>query len=179
MARTGRPRKNPALKVVSGGGRSEKARPENPDQKKGRLYLSPETPERPAHLDAMEGKIWDQLVTQLSHIGALRKVDEGTLASYCTAYATIMRAKEALAEHRKKNGSDFFSTDGRHGEMIRVHPAHGIIERNIKIIKTLAVEFGMTPAGRKGLGFNPAQPLLPGLDEEGPLQKDPTAGLFN
>lgn len=177
MAKRGRPRKDPKLNVVSGSFKS-KQKQDNPDKNKGKLTLPASAPDRPDHLNESEVNIWNALVSHLHSIGSLQKCDEGSLSAYCTAYDTLIRAKETLAKHRKDHGSDFFQTDGRHGEMIRAHPALKVIEANTKILKTLAQEFGMTPAGRKGLGYNPAQPLLPGFeDTPGGKTKDPFAGL--
>ncbi len=177
MAKMGRPPKRGNLKVVKGGFGNKKSK--SGSGKKGQPSLPPAAPDLPDHLDALEIKIWDTLVKQLSHIGVLQKFDEGTLSSYCGVYARMIRSKEALNEHRKKHGSDFFATDGRHGEMFRVHPAVGVIERCEKTIKALAIEFGMTPAGRKGLGYDSRQLLLPGLENAEDNKTDPTAGLLD
>lgn len=178
MAKRGRPRKDPKLNVVSGSFKS-KTKQDNPDKKKGKLTLPASAPDRPDHLNESECKIWDALVSHLHQIGSLQKCDEGSLSAYCTTYDTLIRAKKSLAKHREKHGDDFFTTDGRHGEMIRVHPALKVIESSTKIIKTLAQEFGMTPAGRKGLGYNPAQPMLPGLDDTSSGSKeDPFKGIL-
>lgn len=179
MARTGRPRKNPGLKVVPLTGKQDKNKPDNPNKAKGKRILAPDAPVRPEHLGTLEAQIWDGLVSHLSQIGSLQKCDEGSLVSYCLAYASVIRSDKALKEHRAKHGSDYFTTEGRHGEMIREHPAVKTIERNAKIIAKFATEFGMTPAGRKGLGFIQSHPLLPGIEEfENQAKNDPTQGFW-
>lgn len=175
MARRGRPRKQPDLKVVKGAFAVGKQA--DSEKKKGKPVLAPNKPDRPEHLDQLEAKIWDELVAHLHTIGSLQKCDEGTLVAYCTAYARLIRNKKALEKHRTTHGDDFYETEGRHGLVIRTHPAVGIIEKTEKTIRALAVEFGMTPAGRKGLGFDTIQLSLPLSmpDERNP--KDPTSGL--
>lgn len=175
MAKRGRPRKRPDLKVVKGAFGVNKAIESN--AKKGKRSLPPDKPNRPQHLDGVEAQIWDELVVHLNTIGSLQKCDEGTLVAYCSAYARLIRNKQALEKHRKEHGSDFYQTDGRHGIVIRTHPAVGIIEKTEKTIRALAVEFGMTPAGRKGLGYDPAQGILPFNEPVTTNPKDPTSGL--
>lgn len=173
MAKLGRPRKPQALKVVAPNFRGKT----QPEKKPGKAILSQDAPDKPAHLDELEGKIWDQLIPHLIRIGTLQRCDVGSLETYCTQYASLVRNKAALKKHREKHGDDFYSTDGRHGEVVRVHPAVGIIERAGKQIKSLATEFGMTPASRKNMGYDPGQLFLPFSDEESP--HDPTAGLVS
>jgi P27 family predicted phage terminase small subunit len=175
MAKTGRPRKPAALKVVKGN--FKPAQKPSADEKPGKLILALDAPLKPAHLDEDETAIWDQLIPHLSKIGTLQKCDAGSLETYCTQYASLIRNKKALAEHRKAHGSDFYSTDGRHGEVVRTHPAVGIIERAGKQVKSLATEFGMTPASRKGMGYDPNQLFLP-LENDDKTPTDPTAGLI-
>jgi P27 family predicted phage terminase small subunit len=176
MARTGRPRKSPELKVVKGNFQGKKLAPPESEKSKGKKTLSPDAPERPIHLDDIEGKIWDQLIPHLSLIGTLQKCDLGSLESYCTSYASLIRNKQSLTQHRKKYGSDYFETDGKHGRMIRVHPAVGVIDRAQRLIKMLAVEFGMTPSSRKAMGYDPAQLFLPFNEKS---DDDPTKGLLS
>lgn len=176
MAKRGRPRKRPELKVVKGifdpkkniGGKEEK---------KGKPVLIPEKPNRPPHLDKLEAGIWDELVVHLNKIGSLQKCDEGTLVAYCSVYARLIRSRQELEKHRKKEKSDFYKTESTHGMFLRAHPAISIIEKCEKTIRSLAVEFGMTPAGRKGLGYDPSQPLLPFDEPKNTNPKDPTSGL--
>lgn len=180
MARTGRPRKKADLKVVKGNfakGISQTAAV-RADEKRGALVLSADAPPRPDHLDKMEAQIWDKLVTHLEKIGTLQRCDEGQLAAYCGTYARYIRNKKTLEAFREKNeGSDFFTTDGRHGEMIRVHPAIGVIERCEKALKSMATEFGMTPSSRKAMGYDPKQLFLPFSDDR--QKDDPTEGIID
>lgn len=162
MARTGRPRKNPALRVVKGNfGPKEIAR------KGKREALPSDAPLCPDHLDALEASIWDRLIEHLGRIGTLQRCDEGQLAAYCKVYARYQRA-----DARRADDGDFYETEGRQGRVIRTHPAIGVMERCERILRSLSSEFGMSPASRKAMGYDPKQLALP-FDER-PGHDDPT-----
>jgi len=169
MARTGRGEKSPAAKAGRGNQVLEKI---------GKQTLPPDAPAKPAHLDATEGKIWDTLVQQMGKLGRLQRFDEGTLSAYCSTYARMIRSKETLTIHRDRFKSDFYTTDGKHGEVIRMHPAIGVIERCEKILRQLAVEFGMTPSARKAMGYDVGQLQLP-LGDRQETSDDPTRDLIH
>lgn len=171
MARTGRGEKPPEAKATRGNN------PGTTPEKSGKLALPPDAPAKPTHLDQIEGKIWDNLVQQLGKLGRLQRFDEGTLAAYCSTYARLIRNKATLEAHREKYQSDFYTTDGKHGEIIRMHPAVGVIERCEKILRQLAVEFGMTPSARKAMGYDIGQLQLPLGDEQS--TDDPSRRLVN
>jgi len=176
MARTGRPRKPKELKVVQG----KFGKSDQDGKKKGQASLAPDAPDKPDSLDDIESQIWDNLIAVLNNIGTLQKCDAGSLESYCTVYASMIRHKNALVKFRKENdGCDFYTTEGKHGLVYKIHPAVGAIERATKIIKALAEEFGMTPASRKGMGYDPKQLMLPGLTGQKETQFDPTKGMID
>lgn len=180
MAKRGRPRKPRDLKVIDGNFRKPKPGEKPEDKaKKGQASLPADAPPKPDSLDEAEGKIWDELIPHLNKIGTLQRCDAGSLEAYCTAVATLRRNKKILSDYRAKNqGSDFYTNNSQHGEVIRMHPAVGVIERTTKTIKMLADEFGMTPASRKGMGYDPRQLFLPGLGGGKAEENDPTAALL-
>lgn len=170
MARKGRPRKKPELKVVKGSFPGIKAAP---DKDKGALSLPPDAPEKPKDLTGVSALVWDDIVPKLAVLGVLQKVDRGQILAYCKASARIAEAEAEIEE----NGM-FYWTDGRQGQHRKLNPAVGVIERAEKTIAQLAERFGMTPTSRKQMGYDPAQYSLP-LEEKASNPYDPTSGLFS
>jgi len=171
MAKRGRPRKQPELKVVKGNFAAAKAAP---DKDKGALSLPPDAPEKPAELKGHAAVVWDDIVPKLAVLGVLQKVDRGQILAYCKASARIAEAEAEIDE----NGM-FYWTAGRQGQHRKLNPAVGVIERAEKTIAQLAEKFGMTPTSRKQMGYDPAQLSLPLEESKTANPHDPTSGLFS
>lgn len=157
MAKRGRPpkKKNGDLKVINGNFKTGKGvKKSKLPADRGKHKLPSDAPDKPAWLGDIESEIWDRTIKELHKVGTLQKVDAGSLECYCDAYARKIRAKQQIQDD---GGSEYYETEGRQGRMRRVHPAVQVIQESEKKIKSFATEFGMSPAARKNLGYDPRQ----------------------
>lgn len=139
MARTGRPPKPTALKILNGNpGRGPiNSREPKPD-------ATP--PKCPTWLDAEAKRKWKQLVPHLQRLGLLTVVDGDVLTAYCQAWAEFRQATETL----QKKGR-YISV----GPSQQPHPAVAQQRSAWKAVKEFAALFGLDPSSRSRLMVHP------------------------
>jgi hypothetical protein len=118
---------------------------------KGRLV-------KPKSLTPLASKIWDQQVGNMT-AGLYQSVDEGSLASWCEAYANFQTATVYIHQH------GMFST-GSQGQTI-VSPAVRAQEIASRLMLSYSAKLGFTPIDRMSLS----------TESEG-LEDDPFAKLI-
>lgn len=125
-----------ALKILNG---NPGKRPINAGEPQPELAI----PKPPDHLDELALAEWERLTPELHRLGLVSRIDRGALACYCNAWSRWVRAEEHIREH---------------GEIVQApsgapiqNPWLSIANRAFDQLKTLAADFGMSPASRVGL----------------------------
>ena len=102
---------------------------------------SEDVPECPPGLSPAAQQEWQRLIVELTALGRLTKLERGSLAIYCGAYALWAEATEAI----QRFGSMVNAPSG-----IPIQsPYVSIANRQADIMMRIAAEFGFTPASRK------------------------------
>ncbi|MEG0145455.1 MAG: phage terminase small subunit P27 family [Clostridia bacterium] len=91
-------------------------------------------------------KEWRRLAPALIAMGVLSLADAVPFAAYCTAYARWREAEDEITQH----GSVYKDANGN----IKPNPYIAISARQLSEIKSLAAEFGLTPATRTAIIAN-------------------------
>ena len=91
-------------------------------------------------------KEWRRLAPALINMGVLTLADAIPFAAYCTAYARWREAEDEITKH----GSVYKDGNGS----IKPNPYIAISARQLMEIKSLAAEFGLTPATRTAIIAN-------------------------
>jgi len=139
LAKRGRKPKPTAIKKLEG----------NPGKRQLNEYepLPPTTVLRcPNWLLPEARKEWRRLAPALIGMGVLTIADYVPFAAYCTAVARWREAEEEITRH----GSIYKDEDGK----IRPNPYVAIANQQLREIKSLAAEFGLTPANRTAIIAN-------------------------
>ena len=149
MAKTGRKPKTSALKRLEG----------NPG-KRPLNELEPIPPviglTCPKHLLPEAKKEWKRLAPILMGMGLLTAADAVPFEGYCTAYARWLEAQEEITRH----GSIYKDSEGR----IRPNPYIAIANQQMREIKSLAAEFGLTPSNRSAMMANVMAAMKQNID---------------
>ena len=139
MAKTGRKPKPTALKKLEG----------NPG-KRPLNEMEPVPPtvslKCPRHMLPEAQKEWKRLAPILMNMGLLTAADAVPFEGYCTAYARWREAQDEITRH----GSIYKDQEGR----IRPNPYIAIANQQMREIKSLAAEFGLTPSNRAAMLAN-------------------------
>ena len=162
MATRGRKPKPTAIKELEGnpGKRPLNAHEPRPERK---------APACPKWLEPEAKKEWRRLAKKLEQLGVLTEADMSVFASYCQAYARWKEAEEFITQH----GSIFKTPSG----YVQQVPQVSIAQQNLKIMQSLAGEFGLSPATRSRIiaaggmsdktSDDPMEQLLNGQWKEG------------
>ena len=146
MAKTGRKPKPTALKKLEG----------NPG-KRPLNTMEPVPPNVsihcPQYLLPDARKEWKRLAPVLIQMGLLTAADVVPFAAYCTAFARWKEAEEEITRH----GSIYKDNEGR----IRPNPYIAIANQQLREIKSLAAEFGLTPSNRSAMIANVMAAMKP------------------
>ena len=135
MATRGRKPLPTALKILEGD-RGKGRRPINehePTPPKGVIKC-------PSWLLPEAKKEWKRLAPSLEAMGVLTIWDIESFSAYCQAYARWKEAEEFITQH----GSIFKTPSG----YVQQVPQVSIAQQNLKIMQSLAGEFGLSPATR-------------------------------
>ena len=139
MAKRGRKPKPTALKKLEG----------NPGKRQLNDYepLPPLSMLRcPNYLLPEAKKEWRRLAPALIDMGVLTIADAVPFAAYCTAFARWREAEDFITKH----GSIYKDPRG----FARPNPYVAIAAHQLREIKSLAAEFGLTPANRTAIIAN-------------------------
>ena len=164
MATRGRKPLPTALKILEG------------DRGKGRRPLNENEPRPPkgvikcpSWLVPEAKKEWKRLAPSLEAMGLLTIWDIDSFSAYCQAYARWREAEQFITQH----GSIFKTPSG----YVQQVPQVSIAQQNLKIMQSLAGEFGLFPATRSRIiaaggmsdktSDDPMEQLLNGQWKEG------------
>lgn len=151
MARTGRPPKPTALKLIEGnpGKRRAKGEPKPP----------PSKPRRPQWLVGYARTEWDRVVPTLDRLGLLTTIDRTVLAAYCEAAAGLKAASQDL----RKRG--YLIPSVRHdGETLVKNPSNQLLRDYSRLVATYSSMLGLSPGDRVRLSGEAAPSTDLGLD---------------
>lgn len=138
MAKRGRKPKPTALKRLEGNPGKRPLNELEPMPQVGMLRC-------PNWLEPEAKKEWRRLAPVLIHAGILTSADAVPFAGYCQSYA---RWREAEAEVSK------LGMVYRDGDRIRPNPYIAIARAAFAEVKSMAAEFGLTPANRTAIIAN-------------------------
>jgi len=85
-------------------------------------------------------------------------VDKDALAAYCTAFSRWRESDEVV----QNECMTYEITDKQGNQVIRRRPETAIAVEQLKLMKSLMAEFGLTPSSRSRIGFAGQE----GLDDE-------------
>lgn len=131
-------------------------------KKKNKPQTEVGAPEKPPGLSTSATEIWDDVVSELTALKVIARVDKNQIAAYCNIVARTRDMQDFI----DKNGYTYI-TRGKSGEMERIRPQVKILETCEKQIRAFAQEWGMSAASRARLNVD---------DGQGELFDDPTAG---
>jgi P27 family predicted phage terminase small subunit len=114
--------------------------PERLRARQNELTLTVEAPEPPDFLSAHARPHWDQISDTLYRFGVLTKLDVHALAAYCEVYARWLDANSHLC----REGCVVPDADG----LPRPSPYLRVANDAFQQMRSLLVEFGLTPASR-------------------------------
>ena len=146
----GRKPKPTRLKILEG---NPGERPLN--TKEPKFPVSPGDP--PDWLDAVAQEEWRRLAPSLLACGLLQIVDRTILAAYCKAYSRWRQAEELI----EKSPSMMMKAGDRGYQKL---PHIQIANRYLDQMRSIATEFGFTPASRSRLEV---EPMMPAGNHEG------------
>jgi P27 family predicted phage terminase small subunit len=97
-------------------------------------------PDCPKHLTGEARAEWRRITRQLLKLGIISEIDSASLSSYCTAWATYVKACNKLKRQQEVMISDL-------GGMYQ-NPWVAIRNKAMEQIRQFSSEFGMTPSSR-------------------------------
>ena len=133
MARTGRPPKPTALKLLHGTARPDRVLKNEPQPEIGR-------PTRPHWLLPEAKREWSRIVPELLRLGLLAKIDRAMISMWCQCWGMYVEAVRDI----RKNGTAFRTEKGYEGQ----RPSVAVMNKMIERMTALSARFGMTPSDR-------------------------------
>lgn len=103
-------------------------------------------PPAPEGFNEAARECWDRVIKELVETCGLAKIDFGTLESYCNAYANMWKAQREINDNGLVKDTPFGP---------KKNPAVTIVENQMKIIRSLASELGMSSSSRSRIKVPP------------------------
>jgi P27 family predicted phage terminase small subunit len=103
----------------------------------------------PRHLSDDAKAEWKRVAPLLASAGVLTAVDRAALAGYCQAWARWIEAEKMIEEQ----GYVLATPSGYQQQS----PYVTIANKALELVKTFAVEFGMTPSSRSRIKTEPVE----------------------
>jgi len=138
----GRKMKPTALKLIQGNP-GKRPLPENEPKP------TVKAPRAPSILSTSAKKHWKKIVKQLADLGIMTDIDSDALALYCEAFTRYRYAMYQIS----KEGPII---ETQNGHMIQ-HPAMMILNKSFEQMRSLLIEFGMTPSSRTKIQVTKAE----------------------
>lgn len=159
MAGKGRPPKPTAIKKLEGNPGKRPLNKNEPQPKK-------RAPRCPSWLEKDAKKEWRRLVKELEELGLLTSLDWGIFAGYCQSYARWKEAEEFISKH----GSISKTSSG----YIQQIPQVSIAQQNLKQMRTLGSELGLSPSARSRIQVDNKNKSIEGDEMEALLAGIPS-----
>ena len=99
----------------------------------------PVKPKKAPWLDKLARREWNRMCKLLEPLGLLSEIDGAALGIYCQAFSRLKQAEDAIVQ-----GGMTYEIGGQKKQ----RPEILIAEKAMKIIRMIAIEFGMTPSSR-------------------------------
>lgn len=148
MARTGRPPKPTALKLITGNPGKRALNQNEPKPTQG-------APLCPSDLDPEAKREWRRVVPELDRIGMLAKVDRACLVCYCETWALYRVCQRKIVAEGPTYETDYGP---------KKRPEVAIASQCLAHIRAFCAEFGLTPSSRGRM-------KLPGKQEVDPFDE--------
>jgi P27 family predicted phage terminase small subunit len=131
----------------------------NPGKRKKRKEPEPEVAETtcPGWLEGEAKEEWDRLAPELKRLGLLTVVDLPAFAGYCQSFKRWREAERAVSIAILAGGLGIAVSQG----------LEGMARERLRLMKTLAAEFGFTPASRSKVSAKPQEEKDPFEDFAG------------
>lgn len=137
-----------ALRALEGGSAAKGAVSHRPVPVRVELGAVLEDERPPRELGRHGRELWRSIVVDLIRLGLVTTADRAAAVAMCGAWERMRRAELVLDEQG-------FFVPGSMGQMI-AHPAVRIASDASAQFRRYAVEFGLTPSARVGLGLQDA-----------------------
>jgi len=125
----------------------------NPGKRKNKREPQPTPAGRacPAWLEGEAAEEWARIAPELERLGLLTVVDIPALAGYCQAYQRWREAERQVKVVTTAGGLQMAISQG----------IEGMARDRLRLMKTLAAEFGFTPASRSRVAAMPPEVVDP------------------
>lgn len=142
-----RPRKPTAVLHLNG---AFKKNPDRAAARTGEPKFEKGIGEPPEWLDALAVEEWWRVVPDLEKAGVTCRVEAAALGCYCQAVSRLRAAEAQIA----RDGITIVTPVG-----LRKHPAVTVADRAMVLVRSFAMDFGITPASRSRVAVAPADKL--------------------
>ncbi|MBE3118851.1 MAG: phage terminase small subunit P27 family [Candidatus Atribacteria bacterium] len=109
----------------------------------GPKFAKTEDAVAPNWLNARAREEWAAIVPELESTGVLMQVSITALGAYCVAVSNMVKAQESIDR-------DGIVIETEYGP--KRNPATAILAESIRLVQSLACEFGLTPASKGKVG---------------------------
>lgn len=106
--------------------------------------------EMPRGMDPLAKEEWKRLAPELKKMNLLSAVDRDMFEAYCVAMARWREAEKFI----KKNGSVYIVIDAQGNKLAKRFPQAAQAQEWLKIARSLASEFGITPSSRSKIDLS-------------------------
>lgn len=144
MGARGRAKEPPELTVLRG---NPGKRPVNNSRPK--FQSEDEVPDAPVYLSTLAKKEWKRLAPELFRLGLLTIADYTSFAAYCENFARWVEAVKVI----RAKGMTLRLTTKTGEEYEQPRPEVAIANSSMKLMKTFANEFGLTPSSRQDIAI--------------------------
>jgi len=150
MAKTGRPRKPTALKVLEGNP-GQRPLPQNEPKPAPVVNI----PKPPPWLNSNGKKAWKRLAPELQRLGLLTVVDLEAFAAACQSYGIWVECERFFKKKNPETGEPYGRTyeyTNKAGETNEIaRPQVKIGQKAIEHFRSFMTEFGLSPSSRAGI----------------------------
>jgi P27 family predicted phage terminase small subunit len=108
----------------------------------------PGMPPMPSELTKVAQKEWHRVAPVLFAHGIITENDGAGLAAYCQSYARWLQAEKDIKQRGILVEMTVHDSHGKATRVVKKNPSVGIANSEMKLMKSFAAEYGLTPASR-------------------------------
>lgn len=133
-------------------------------------FMVPKELEHPRERD-----IFLSIVKEFMPRNLVRETDFFAYTRYAHLMHLWLEAKEELAEHRRKGGSNYYQVESKHGRRVAKHPSYDSMITLNQELRQMEVQLALTPLARTALLVRLRDPQAAAgpLFEPRPEDRDP------
>jgi P27 family predicted phage terminase small subunit len=114
----------------------------------------PGMPPMPSGLTEVAQKEWHRVAPVLFADGVITENDGAGLAAYCQSYSRWLQAEKDIRKRGVLVETTVHDSHGKATRVVKKNPSIGIAHSEMKIMKSFAAEYGLTPASRNRVRTN-------------------------